>query len=138
MKFLDTKEISDKSGDVAVIFKPVTTVHQAALLGYQNAIGRALKANDIGLISKAKFQTVCYALGDMVNELTIEGKEFDPKIVASSADISDPETIDVLNTIFDMVVGLLVQGETKKKLSKPHKSTRKGKGAKSVPGQTKG
>lgn len=135
MKFLDTKEISDKSGGVAVVFKPVSPIHQAALLGYQNTISNGLKAKDDGLISKAKFQSVCYALNEMINSLTIEGDEYDPKVVASSADISDPATITALNAIFDMVVGLLVQGETKKKSSKPPKSTKKGKGAKDAPVQ---
>lgn len=137
MKFLDSKEIAVENDGVAVIFKPVSVINQAALLGYQNAISKALAADDIGKVSQAKFKTVCYALNEMMNSLSITGKAYDPQVVAASADISDPDTIKVLNIIFNMVVDLLVQGETKKKSSTPQKSTKKESGAKNAPDQTK-
>ena len=136
MKFLESKEVSSERDGVAIVFAPVSPLNQAALLGYQNKIATALGGNDIPAVIQYKMQSTFYALNEMVNTLTIKGEDYDPKVVAASADLSDIDILDVVNTIFDMVVGLLVQGETKKKSSKPPKHTKKEKGAKDVQGQT--
>ena len=138
MKFLESKEISVEQDGVAIVFAPVSPLNQAALLGYQNKIAKAFKAKDDSALIQAEMQSVFYALDNMVNKLTIKGENYSPKVIATSADISDPDTMGVLHTIFDMVVSLLVQGETKKKSSKPLKSTKKARGVKNAPGQTRG
>lgn len=125
MKFLDSKEISVEKGNVKVVFKPVTPLDQAALLGYQVDMQKGLTSGDTGVIVQAKMKAVFYALQEMINRLEIGGEIFDPIKVASLADVSDMETIGTLNIIFDMVVGLLVEGETKKKSSTPQSRTKK-------------
>jgi hypothetical protein len=137
MKFLESKEISNEQDGVSIVFAPVSPLNQAALLGYQNKMSRALKVDDIPAVVQAKMQSVFYALDNMINKLTIKGEDYPPGVVAASADLSDPDTMEAINTIFDMVVSLLVQGETKKKSSKPPKSTKKGKGAKDAQDPTK-
>ena len=125
MKFLNSKEISEEKGNVKVTFKPVTPLNQAALLGYQVDMQKGLTSGDMGVVVQAKMKAVFYALQDMINRLEVAGEIFDPIKVASLADVSDMETIETLNIIFDMVVGLLVEGETKKKSSLPASRTRK-------------
>ena len=137
MKFLESKEISSEQDGVAIVFAPVSPLDQAALLGYQNEIATALRDNDNKALIQSEMKSVFYALDNMINKLTIKGEDYPPKVVAASADIADKDTMEALHTIFDMVVTLLVQGETKKKSSKPPKATKKGKGVPSVPDQTK-
>ncbi|MCK5615539.1 hypothetical protein KAR91_77460 [Candidatus Pacearchaeota archaeon] len=125
MKFLESKEISNEKGNVKVVFKPVTALNQAALLGYQVDMNLALEAKDTSWMIQAKMKAVFYALKEMISTLTISGEGYPPDVVADTADISDMETVEALNIVFDMVVGLLVQGETKKKSSSQRKSTKK-------------
>ena len=125
MKFLDSKEISDEKGNVKVTFKPVTPINQAALLGYQVDMQHAVKVNDTARLVKVKMECVFYTLLEMINRLEIAGEIFEPETVANLADISDMETIEMLNIIFDMVISLLVKGETKKKSSTPRSPTKK-------------
>jgi len=125
MKFLESKEISVEKGNVKAIFKPVTPLNQAALLGYQVDMQNAVKADDTARLVKVKMECVFYTLKNMINRLEVEGGLHDPVMVANLADVSDMETIETLNIIFDLTVGLLVEGETKKKSSSPRKSTKK-------------
>ena len=125
MKFLDSKEISVEKGNVKVMFKPVTPLHQASLLGYQVDMQNAVKADDTARLVKVKMECVFYTLKSMINRLEVGGEIFDPAMVANCADVSDMETIETLNIIFDMVIGLLVDGETKKKSSSRPSRTKK-------------
>ncbi len=125
MKFLESKEISVEKGNVKVTFKPVTSINQATLLGYNIDIQAGVMAKDNGFIIQAKMKAVFYALKEMASELIVDGDNYDPVKVANSADISDMDTVNILNTIFDMVVGLLVAGETKKKSSSQRSRTKK-------------
>lgn len=125
MKFLESKSISDEKGKVKAIFKPVTPLHQAALLGYQVALRNALMAEDEAKLIKIKLECVFYTLRDMIESLEVAGEIFDPVMVANCADVSDMETIETLNIIFDMATGLLVEGETKKKSSSRPSRTKK-------------
>ena len=125
MKFLDSKEISVEKGNVKVVFKPVTPLDQAALLGYQVDMQRAIKANDTARLIKDKMACVFYSLRQMINRIEVSGEIFDPIKVANCADVSDMETIETLNDIFEMVTGLLVEGETKKKSSVRPSRTKK-------------
>jgi hypothetical protein len=85
----------------------------------------AVKADDTARLVKIKMECVFYTLRDMINRLEVAEEIFDPAMVADCADISDMETIETLNIIFDMVVGLLVEGETKKKSSSRQSRTKK-------------
>ena len=125
MKFLDSKEISVEKDNVKVTFKPVTALNQAAILGCRVDMNLALEAKDTSWMIQAKMKAVFYALKEMISKLTIDGEDYSPDKVAGAADISDMETVETLNIIFDMVIGLLVQGETKKKSSSRPKSTKK-------------
>jgi hypothetical protein len=125
MKFLDSKEISVEQGDVKAVFKPVTPLNQAALLGYQVDMQHAVKANDTARLVKVKMECVFYTLKEMISRLEVEGEIHDPVMVANLADVSDMETIETLNIIFDLTIGLLVEGDTKKKSSTQRKSTKK-------------
>jgi hypothetical protein len=125
MKFLDSKEISVEKGNVKVTFKPVTSLNQAALLGYQVDMHNALKGNDTARLIQIKMECVFYTLRDMINRLEVAGEIFEPIKVANLADVSDMDTIETLNIIFDMVIGLLVEGETKKKSSTRPSRTKK-------------
>ena len=126
MKFLESKEISVERDDMSVIFKPVTALNQAALLGYQIDMNMALESKDTSLMVQTKMKAVFYALKEMITKLTISGEDYNPVQVAESADISDIDTVNALNVIFDMTVGILIQGETKKKSTSPQKSIKKG------------
>ncbi len=125
MKFLDSKEISVEKGNVKVVFKPITPLNQAALLGYQVDMQHAVKANDTARLVKLKMECVFYTLREMINRLEVAEEIFEPGMVANLADVSDMETIETLNIIFDMVIGLLVEGETKKKSSTRPSRTKK-------------
>jgi hypothetical protein len=117
MKFLESKEISSEKDNVKAIFKPVQPLNQAALLGYQVDMQNAIKANDTARLVRIKMECVFYALREMISRLEVGGEIFDPLQVATFADISDMDTVETLNIIFDLVTSLLVEGETKKKSS---------------------
>lgn len=138
MKFLENKDIKVEKGNIKVIFKPVTIMHQSVLLGYNADLCNAIKANDLGLNIHAQMKMAVYALNEMIVSLIVDGEELDPKQVADCADISDTDTFNALKNIYQMASDLLVRGHTKKKSSTPPKSTGKGKGAKNAPVQTKG
>ncbi len=125
MKFLDSKEISVEKGNVKVTFKPVTPLNQVALLGYQVDMQNAVKAEDTARLIQGKMKCVFYTLKEMISSLEVKGEYVNPIDAANLADVSDMETIETLNIIFDMVVGLLVEGETKKKSSTRPSRTKK-------------
>jgi hypothetical protein len=62
----------------------------------------------------------------VVKRLEVGGEMLDPLMVANLADISDMDTVESLNIIFDLVTSLLVEGETKKKSSSPRSPSKKG------------
>ena len=126
MKFLDSKEISEEKGNVKVVFKPITPDDQSVVLGYQGAIARALKADDEGKNVQAQMRTAAYALKHMINKVIVGGVVIDHEKAADCADLTDQETVDVLLAVFRMTVGIMVEGETKKKSSSQPKSTKKG------------
>jgi hypothetical protein len=126
MKFLESKEISSEKGNVKAVFKPVSPLNQASLLGYQVDMQKAIKANDTARLVRLKMECVFYALREMINRLEVGGEILDPFMVATLADISDMDTIESLNVIFDLVTDLLVEGETKKKSSSPRSPLKKG------------
>jgi hypothetical protein len=125
MKFLESKEISSEKDNVKAIFKPVQPLNQAALLGYQVDMQKAIKANDTARLVRLKMECVFYALREMINRLEVGGETLDPLMVANLADISDMDTVESLNIIFDLVTSLLVEGETKKKSSTPPSRSKK-------------
>jgi hypothetical protein len=126
MKFLESKEISSEKDNVSVIFKPVQPLNQAALLGYQVDMQNAIKANDTARLVRIKMECVFYTLREMIKRLEVGGEIFDPLQVSNCADISDMDTVETLNIIFDLVTSLLVEGETKKKSSSRPSRTKKG------------
>jgi hypothetical protein len=126
MKFLDSKEISEEKGNVKVVFKPITSIHQSALLRFQVNLAKAIEAKDVGLNVHIQMQAVVYALESMINELIVGGESYKPLEVATMADPSDPDTFETLKTIYSMLENILVQGDTKKKSSTPRKSTKQG------------
>jgi len=126
MKFLESKEISSEKDNVKVIFKPVQPLNQAALLGYQVDMQNAIKANDTARLVRIKMECVFYTLREMISRLEIGGELFDSLQVANCADISDMDTVETLNIIFDLVTSLLLEGETKKKSSSRPSRSKKG------------
>jgi hypothetical protein len=125
MKFLDSKEISEEKDNLKVTFKPVTPDDQAVILGYQGAIAKAIKKSDEGKNIQAQMRTAAYALGNMINKVTVDGEVLDHEKAAECADLSDQATVNILLNIYRMTVDLLVEGSTKKKSSLQRKPTKK-------------
>ncbi len=126
MKFLESKEISVEKGNVKVTFKPVRPEDQAVIAGYQGGIANAIETGDEGLNIRAQMRTVFYALENMIKELRVNGEIVDHKKAAECSDVSDIDTINVLLTLYQMTVSLIVEGETKKKSSTRPSRTKKG------------
>lgn len=119
MKFLESKEIEKKKGNIEIIFKPMEPLHQAALLGYNAELCNSIAANDLGLNVQAQMKMASYALNEMIDSLIVDGETLDAKQVAACADISDIDTFNALKDIFAVTSDLLLEGYTKKKSSSP-------------------
>lgn len=135
MKFLESKEISKEQGGVSIVFAPVGPINQSTLLGYQADLNRAIESDDTGLNVQIQMKTVAYALNEMIVSLTVDGEDYDPKQVASCANASDESTFKTLKTIYSITTDILLQGETKKKLSTQPKPIKKAKGVKNAQDQ---
>jgi hypothetical protein len=125
MKFLESKEISSEKDNVKVIFKPMSMVNKSALLGYNNSIYKGMAADDGGMIATYKMKSVAYILLNMINSLTVGEEKVDHIKCGSCADVNDPDTLLVLNTIYDLAMDLILEGDTKKKSSSPPSRTKK-------------
>lgn len=137
MKFLESKKIEKKKGNVEIIFKPMEPIHQAALLGYNAELCNSLKANDLGLNIQAQMKMASYALNEMIDSLIVDGETLDAKQVAACADISDTDTFNTLKDIYAVTSDLLLEGYTKKKSSSPVSPTKKATAAQDAPKATK-
>lgn len=138
MKFLDSKKIEKKKGNIEIIFKAMEPLHQAALLGYNAEVCNSLEANDLGLNIQAQMKMASYALNEMIDSLIVDGETLDAKIVAACADISDVDTFNVLKNIYAITSDLLLEGYTKKKSSSPALPIKKDTAVQDAPGATKG
>lgn len=111
MKFLKEEVIETSKNGVTVKFNQVSSSMQATLITMAN------NKTIVGRTSLASF-----IMANVITELTINGKQYDPIYVAQKSDLSDPETVDVYFLISSLVMDELILSDDTKKKSKPQGS----------------
>ena len=126
MKLLKDEVIVVEEGPVKLWMNPVTTNIQARLM--ELALGELTIAKNV--------ERTQYCLKNVVKEIVIDGKKYDPIILADQIDLSDEQSRDVFIQVGQMVMGkAFLEDETAKKSEPPLKPTSSGGDASSAPVQ---
>ena len=116
MKFLREEEITKSNKTTKIVFDQVTTSMQAKIIGLSATMNKV----DLSL----------FLLKNIIKEIEINGKEYDPTEVAQTSDLSDAQTGEVIVGIQALVLGgILLSADTKKKSKQPERPSKKAKTA---------
>ena len=114
MKFLKEEEITKSNETTKVVFDQVSTSMQAKIIGLSASLNKV----DLSL----------FLLKNIIKEIEINGKAFDPVHVANHSDLSDTQTGVVIVGIQALVIeGILISADTKKKSKQPEQPSEKDK-----------
>ena len=128
MKLLKDEIITIEEGPVKISMNPVTTSIQARLM--ELAIGELTIAKNV--------ERTQYCLKHVIKGVEIDGKEYDPIVLAEQIDLGDKQSRDVFIQVGQMVMGAaFLDEETGKKSEQPPKHTSSGDDASNAHGQKK-
>lgn len=116
MKFLKEQEITKSNKTTKIVFDQVTSSIQAKIIGLSATTN--------------KVELSIWLLKNIIKEIEINDKEYDPVVVADTSDLSDAQTGEVIVGIQALVLdGILLSADAKKKSKQPEQPSKRGKTA---------
>lgn len=92
MKLLNDERINLEEGELKITMRPVTTSQQARLVDLASQSGIS-----------ARVELAGYCLKSCIEKISVSDISFEPAKLASSADISDHDTLAVMLKIGELV-----------------------------------
>jgi len=129
MKLLGTDEIVKEGGPVRFTMHPVTTAIQTYYM--ESSLGGVSLSENVEIIQ--------YALKNVITDIWIDGKTYNPIDLADRSDLTDATTRNIFLLIGRLVMEEVVLGaETEKKSELPQKLGSSADNAENVPAQKTG
>ena len=104
MKLLKDEVITQEQGSVKIGLHPLRSSQQMVLASYAAEGGES-----------TELDVVNYALKNLIDTMEVKGKTFVPDEIADRLDINDPDTVEVIHILFDLIYKACFASDKEKK-----------------------